>query len=128
MQCVILGGKIPSWLSIDFLPSFLVSIKTTEPECSLCINVMACMLPVLGHCMRLCCDVAIWPLHVQEYHGIKVIYLSHTGLRNAMQVVVPSCFMNRIRSNKRSNKIKEYIQLFIYTYCIHPGNNAVVYF
>ena len=55
------GEKIPSWLSIDFLPSFLVSIKTTELECSLCINGMACMLPVLGQwknvaIQTLCCS------------------------------------------------------------------------
>ncbi len=57
------GKKISSWLSIDVLPSFLVSIKTTELECSRCINGMACMLQVLCHYVLLCCNVPVLPLH-----------------------------------------------------------------
>lgn len=65
------GEKIPSWLSIDFLPSFFISIKTTELECSLCINGMASMLPVLGHCTLLCGNLA-FIYSIKHFYAIRL--------------------------------------------------------
>lgn len=76
MQCVILRKKyLHGFPLILFRLLKKISIKTTELGCRLCINGMACMLPVLGHYILLCCNVAfIYSMCKNIQHTIRHIH------------------------------------------------------